>query len=29
MGSTTIVLGSVFNDRKKDHYGFDADDDEK
>jgi hypothetical protein len=29
MGSTATGLGAVFNDRKQDRFGFDADDDDK
>lgn len=29
MGSTATGLGAVFNDRKQDCFGFDADDDDK
>ena len=29
MGSTATGLGAVFNDRKQDRFGFDADDDEQ
>jgi len=29
MGSTATGLGAVFNDRKQDRFGFDADDDDQ